>query len=135
MKTIWKIILFTLALLICGCCPAKFEDVYTGSDTPSLTVRGESQLKFDPMYMQQSFSRSRGEFRVGTDNMSEYFVLKVSQIPSEENQNLTADVKWTSGESIKELHRRKFTVKKMEAGTIWLWCSQDNILAVVRIPD
>ena len=65
--------------------------------------------------------------------MANYFIVKCSARPTDEGQELTADVQWTMISSIKRFERIRFEVKKVSAdGYVWMWSRTHNIGVVVK---
>lgn len=129
---------FLAAMILCAMTSACYEpapDPVTMSDsTPRLSVRGISIFTFDELNCQLGFNGKKNEFRMHTDNMSEYFIADLDRIPSSVGERVTAESLWWTTQSDVELKTNvALDVLKIEDGTIWLWNSRDQISAVVRI--
>ena len=72
------------------------------------------------------------DLRVNSDNMSDFFILKLNEMPSGEGQRINGAATWTTGDN---LHYKKtiFEVVKLEGSKIWLWSSESRIAAVVQV--
>ena len=130
------LILVFLALAAVAC--RKKVDMDPGmyeSNDVSLMVKGKMAFTYTEGTMQLAFNRTLREFRVGNDDMSSYFILDCAELPREEGQEIRADLKYTSGSSVKSTTGLTFKVEKMETNTglVWLWCAADKTGAVVKI--
>ena len=114
------------------CCNGRhgYDRSFTDSETISLTVNKEKVFEYDPITCQLGYNDSKREFRVSTDNMSDYFVVTLSKIPSAKEERVTGNISWTGEDYIRELRNQTFETVKVERGKIWLW-SQTNKLAVI----
>ena len=129
---------YLTALALCTLMTACYEptpDPVTLDDgTPRLSVRGEDIFTFNEMNCQLGFNGRKAEFRMHTDNMSEYFIADLDRIPSSIGERVTAESLWWTTQSDVELKTNvALDVLKIEDGTIWLWDSREQISAVVRI--
>ena len=132
MRKSLNILLCILALSILVSCEGKhgYDKSFTNSDVISLTVNKVKVFEYDPMTCQLGYNDSKREFRVSTDNMSDYFVITLSKIPSAKEDIVTGDITWTGADYIRDLHNQSFETVKVDRGKIWLW-NQANKLAVI----
>lgn len=108
--------------------PERLKD-----NAPVLVVDGEEQFRWDALTCQESFNPGRAQFRVGTDNMSDYFVLTLSEVPSDVGQIVRGALEWTTDIRICHLGNLPFEVMKLASdGTIWLWNSDEAVSVTVR---
>lgn len=99
-----------------------------------LRVRGEMVFDYTPGRNQISFNRGRKQFRMGTDTMSDYFTINMSEIPSEEGDVITASLQWTTYDDIMTQNGLSFKVLEMsDDGKVWLWCAKQKITVVMMI--
>ena len=135
MRKLLHIILLT-ALAVLTACEKKVEmdpELYN-SDQVSLMVKGKKVFTFTEGTMQLGYNRSLRQFRAGNDDMTSYFVLTCSEPPTAKGQEIRAEIKWTSGSSVKTSSGLTFKVEKYEdTGLVWLWCAADKTGAVVKI--
>lgn len=132
------ITLSTLALLltIMTGCQGKVDPEFIGSTTVGLQVKGEVVFEYDPLTWQTAFNRDKMEFRVHTDNMSDYYILSLNLVPTAVGQKAKGDIVWTSRSSIVSRKGISFTVEKMDrSGKLWLWCRKEQIGATVQVLD
>ena len=132
MKKLLPILFLATLAALSACNPSQMEEPLLHIDGVLLQVRGQVILSLSPDEGQLGFSADRKEFRAGTDDMSEYFVLNCSELPVEEGQHLTADVLWTGPNGIQRRGRVKMKVQQIRGGSVWLWSSRDRIAAVVK---
>lgn len=133
-KLLYIILLTTLSVLTA--CEKKVEmdpELYN-SDQVGLMFKGKKVFTFTEGTMQLGFNRSLRQFRAGNDDMSSYFVITCSELPSTVGQEIRGEIKWTSGSSVKTASGITFKVEKYEdTGLVWLWCAEDKTGAVVKI--
>ena len=104
------------------------------SEQISLMVKGKKVYTFTDGDGQLAFNRTLRQFRAGNDDMSSYFVLTCNELPRQEGQELQADIKWTSGNSVKTSSGLTLKVEKMDGtGLVWLWNAANKTGAVVKI--
>ena len=129
-------ILIAVLLLVSSCDGTHEITNFSDTDAIRLEVAGITQFFYDPITCQMAFNRERGEFRVHTDSMSDYFIIEdMSDIPTEEGQEIVADIIWTTRNDI--MARKKITLKviRLQGDKVWLWSSYGRIGAELRILD
>jgi hypothetical protein len=128
-------IIVLLPLLFSGC-KEKVEmdlDMYN-SDQISLMVKGKKVFTYSEGDGQLGFNRTLRQFRAGNDDMTGFFILTCDELPRVEGQEIRAEIKWTSGSSVKTSSILTMKVEKYEdTGLVWLWSSADKTGAVVKI--
>ncbi len=118
--------------LLCGCDRSRERNAFVESGDIRLQVGSAVQFSYDPLKCQLSFNRGRKEFRAQTDNVSDYYVAKLSLIPTSEGQTLTADLSWTTATDVLNRKNLALRVVKIEGEKIWLWSDSGRIgLSVV----
>lgn len=135
MRKCFHIILLTV-LAVLTACEKKVEmdpELYN-SDQVGLMFKGKKVFTYTEGTMQLGYNRSLRQFRAGNDDMTSYFVITCSDLPTTVGQEIRAEVKWTSGSSVKTASGITFKVEKYEnTGLVWLWCAADKTGAVVKI--
>ena len=103
-------------------------------DSIRMEIKGYTTFKYDPLTCQLGFNREKCEFRVHKDNMSDYFTIRLDEMPAGESQYITGVASWTTGDN---LHVKKtgFQVVKMDVNRVWLWSSSTRIAVVVDLLD
>ena len=129
--------LYIIALiLLCASCKEKVEmdlDMYN-SDQVSLMVKGKKVFSYDEGDGQLAYNRSLRQFRAGNDDMTSFFIITCSELPRQEEQEIVADIQWTSGSSLKTSRGIRLKVEKYDGtGLVWLWNAADKTGAVVKI--
>lgn len=131
-----KIALITLAMILLAACKEKIEmdpGLYA-SEQVSLMVKGKTVFSLDDG--QLAFNRTQRQFRAGNDDMSRRFTVTCKALPTQVGQEITADLEWTSGNTVKTQKGLIFKVEKYEStGLVWLWCATDKTGAVVKVLD
>lgn len=132
-----RLILASLLLLVA--LPACIEEgTYTPEFLTDATLRmevGKTKIvTYNPLTCQYAFNSENMEFRLHTDNMSDYFIVRLQSEPTEEDQMVTAGlVRWTSPTGADEVRKNiVLQVVKMEDDVVWLWYSRESIKMTVR---
>ena len=136
MRKSLPIITLLVILLLGTGCKKKVEmdlDMYN-SEQVSLMVKGKKVFSFDEGAGQLAYNRALQQFRAGNDDMTSFFVITCSELPRQEDQEIVADIQWTSGSSLKTSRGIRLKVEKYDGtGLVWLWNAADKTGAVVRI--
>lgn len=128
----WEVILTLVLAALAGCRTETLSEEFIEDRTPRMEIKGYTTFLYDPLKCQIGFNQDKCEFRVHTDNMSDFFIVRLSEMPSSENQILDGTAQWTTGD---DLHNKKtsFSVLKMDGDRIWLWSAESSIAVVVQI--
>ncbi len=131
-----KAVLYLLAaLLLCSCSDDRFITPFVSGDGIRLVENSKTLFSYDPNTCQMSFNRDKCEFRVHTDNMSDFYTITLSSIPQREGQEVRGTLVWTTSSDIYTKRNVTFSAEKLEGDKIWLWTSNGHIGLVVRILD
>ena len=99
-----------------------------------LKVKGTLVYQYVSGSSQMALNRGRKEFRAGTDTMSDYFRLTLSELPRENGQTMTGSLQWTTSDNTPSLSGLSFKVERIgDDGTVWLWCPSQKILVVMKL--
>ena len=131
MKRIFVIfaILFTAA----GCCRYDIDEVLLMRDDISITQKGVVMMSYDPVRCQMSHDKATNTYRGYDDLIADWFIVKCSERPDNEGQELTADVTWPTAKATKTEKGLKFVVEKTDAqGHIWMWNKSKKIGIVIK---
>ena len=133
MRRLFLILTMTLAAFT-GCKVEDLSEDFRLDSTLRMEIKGYTTFSYDPTNCQIGFNREQCEFRVHTDNMSDFYIVRLSEMPAGEGQVLNGTVLWTTGD---DMHSKKtdFSVVKMEESKVWLWSSASRIAVVVQILD
>lgn len=122
-----------ILLTAVGCVRYDIEELLISRDDVSLTWKGVEQFSYDPAGCQLGFDASGNEFRALSDNLSKWFILKCSQIPDVEGEELEADISWTGPTDTRTMKGLTFKVRKVtEDGMVWLWCKSAKIGVTIK---
>ena len=132
MRKLALISFLMVAALFWGCGQTDLSDDFKQNGQLRIEIKGYVTFSYDPLTCQLGFNREDCEFRVNSDNMSDFFILKLDEMPSGEGQRINGAATWTTGDN---LHYKKtiFEVVKLEGSKIWLWSSESRIAAVVQV--
>ena len=121
-------------LVLSSCTGGKADPDFIATSDCNLRVKGEVVFKYNPLTCQTAFNRRNCEFRVHTDNMSDYYCVTLNLVPTAEGQKAKGDITWTSRSDV--VTRRDLTlhVKKADrSGRLWLWCRKEQIGVVIHV--
>lgn len=134
MRKLLRILLVLSALLLlAGCQDERQRAAFCENEGVRLLVGGSIAFSFEPNSCQLAFSRDLREFRAYTDTMSDFFVATFSQVPSQLEQRLTADLVWTTEREVLTRKNLTLEVVRLEGDMVWLWSASGRIGLVVRI--
>lgn len=132
-----KISRFLLTLLLvavtCGCRTTDIFPAFINSTNIHLEVNGVTQLEYDMNRHQIGFNRNRGQFRMCSDTMSDYFTLTMNLIPSVEGETIKADLCWTTANDVKTRKNIALEVVRTEGDKYWLWNDSERIALVIQV--
>lgn len=129
---------FTLliGIILLASCQGKVDPEFIGLQDFGLQVKDTKVFTYNSLTWQTAFNRERCEFRVHTDNMSDYYCVTLNTVPSSEGQKVKGSVVWTSSSDVINKNGLNFSVEKIDrAGRIWLWCKKERIGAVIQALD
>ena len=128
------LLVFALAtLLLSGCRDDRFLPAFEGQEGLCLQERGKTVFRYDPLTCQAAFNRERKEFRIHTDNMSDFYSVRLSGIPVQEGEKVTGQVRWTTSSSLVTKKNVTLRAVKLEGDIIWLWCDSEHFGCSVRV--
>ena len=129
---------FTLliGIILLASCQGKVDPEFIGLQDFGLQVKDTKVFTYNSLTWQTAFNRERCEFRVHTDNMSDYYCVTLNTVPSSEGQKVKGSIVWTSSSDVITKSGLNFSVEKIDrAGRIWLWCKKERIGAVIQALD
>ena len=135
MKRKALLLLLLAALLAVSCIhEARVDSELLATDVPCLKVKGKMVHLYDEANGQLGYNASLHQFRVGTDNMSDFFILTCDREPREAGERVTATLYWTQDYNVQRREGIELKVEQVDAdGTVRLWNGKESIGAVVRI--
>jgi hypothetical protein len=139
-KILFNIFIIFLALLAAGCTedgvtPSK---AFSDQSDISLMIDDNVVMTFNQDTDQLSFNRKRGMFRVGNDDMTEYFMLSAhedSGFNLVEDLEFIGDLTYCTGGEVTKITDLTWTITAFDTddyGTkVHLWCDDNKIGAVM----
>ena len=128
-----KLVMLAVIASIATGCHWDIDEILLEREDISLTMKGEELFVYDPMTCQMSFSSTDNIYRLYVDRLSDWVIIKCSERPDTEGQDLTADISWTASSSTRSERGLKFTVRKTSAdGKVWLWNKSKKIGIVIK---
>lgn len=126
-------IFFIAIITLSSCGRQRRMNAFRDNEEVSLQVAGNVQFHFEPLKCQMAFSRSKKEFRANTDNMSDFYIVQMSQIPVDQGEKINAKLIWTTPTDI--LSRNDLTLEavRIEGEKIWLWSESGRIGVCVYV--
>lgn len=121
------IVLILSTLLLCSCNERRLLNAFSNNDIARLQVGSIEQMHYDPLLCQMSFSADRKEFRIQTDNTSDFFVARFSEVPTTLSQKVNADLSWTTSTDVVSRNKLALEVTKIEGNKVWLWSKSAKI--------
>ena len=124
------------ALLLCACNPsAHFDRDYLEEGDVALVVDDVQAFQYVSQTCQMAFNKSRKEFRAFKDDMSDYFVVKLGQIPKSKGQKISGcSVSWTVSDDVKTLNDITLRVENIDSdGTVWLWDADNRAVVILQL--
>ena len=120
--------------LLAACNEVDLSEDFKMNDQLRMEIKGYVTFSYDPLNCQIGFNRDNCEFRVHSDNMSDFFSIQLDEMPASEGQRINGVASWTTGDN---LHGKKtiFEVVRLEGDKIWLWSADSRIAAVVQTLD
>lgn len=116
-----------LALLLSSCTGGQIRMSFLQGDEIKLQVGRKVQFRYDEKTCQMAFSGERKLFRAHTDNMSDYYIVGLSQIPDSEGMTLAADLTWTTDTDVLSRKNLALEVLRIEGEKVWLWSDAARI--------
>lgn len=136
MKKSHLIAALSLCLLAAGCAGNELREEFIApeNDVLGLQEKGNQIFEYDIATCQYSYLPDSREFRIGDDAMNNYFILKLSNIPSL-NDETTGTLIYTTESSILTKSSLNFKLVKVEqtkdGRMLWLWNKKSQYGVVV----
>ena len=124
--------IFAFLCLGVSCKQPSMSEEFRGSETLHLEIKGYTTFTYDPLTCQKAYNADRREFRVSSDNMSDFYTVRLDGLPDREGQSVRGSVTWTTGDNI---HSKStvFETVRLDGSRIWLWSSSNRIAVVVEV--
>ncbi len=116
-----------------SCNPEEFAEENLKNEEISLSLKGETLLRYNSEKWQIGYNAAKNTFRIHDDTMGQYFILECAESPAHEGQVLQADLTYTSSNSVRQ-ESLSLEIQKIDAsGKVWLWNKSRKYGLVVRI--
>ena len=120
-------------LALTGCKCYDVDVILLEREDLSLTVKGELQYSYDPLTCQIGQNVTENEYRIYDDALSNWLIVKCSEKPTHEGQELNATISWTTADDIRKENDLEFEVHKIDSkGKIWMWNNSKDIGVVIQ---
>lgn len=121
------------AMALLTSCEFQPEEILLPKTDISLTIKGIEQISYNPESWQLGYNEAKNEFRVVSDKLSDWMIIRCSASPTTEGQIINADLEYTTADDTKKLKDLSFTVEKTSPeGLIWMWNDDRKIGVVIR---
>lgn len=120
-------------LLLSACSDQRMQDAFTENEGVRLMVGRDIPFTYDPVTCQLAFSRDLKEFRAHTDNMSDFYAVRFTELPTIQGQTVTADLTWTTERDVLTRKNLTLEVVRIEGDQFWLWSNSGRIGLCIRI--
>lgn len=119
---------------VISCVGPQPDEVLLPRTEISLTIKGEVIMELDPATCQVAYNSERNEFRLASDNLSDWLIFKSNATPTDAGQEVMASLEYTSQSNIKRLSDLTFSVEKVAPdGTTWLWNKDRRIGIIIKV--
>lgn len=128
-----RLILIMTITAIVSSCSYDIDEILLQRDDVSFTLKGQPEFVYNPLTCQMSHNSKENIYRMHDDKLADWLVIKCSEKPDTQGQEITADISWTASSSTKAERGLKFTVEKTSSdGRIWMWNKSKRIGIVVK---
>lgn len=125
--------LFLSLFLVVSCGQTQLVNVFTEIEDVRLQVGKTEHFRYNPKTCQMAFNRDKMQFRAQTDNTSDFFTVDFYSLPMELNQEVRADISWTTTYEILYRNNLTFEVIRIEGEKVWLWSRVSRIGVCLRV--
>ena len=133
MKRLIIAVIITFAAAGCEMLSQSVPSSLLESSQISLTWKGDTQVEYTAGESQLGYNKRDNEYRVYNDRLSDWFIVRCSEKPVSEGQQLNAFVSWTGAKSDKVYNNLRFSVAKTDGnGFIHLWNESNRIGIIIK---
>ncbi len=136
MKKITLYLILLSGVLLCSCNQNTFTPEFLTDNTIRMEIGKKRIFTYSSANCQYAYNTERHEFRAHTDNMSDYFMLKIDKIPTAQGEEVNASyIEWIERNGTDRI-KKNVTLKvvQLEGDNIWLWSSKENIKLSILLP-
>ena len=106
---------------------------FVNDDTVRLEIDGVRVFEYSDNTCQLAFNSSRNEFRVHTDTMLDYFIVKLDAVPRSPSTKVKADISWSTDYGVRTRENITLDTKRVRGDVIWLCDESQHNAIVLRI--
>jgi len=128
------ILALLLPFLFCSCHEEEISSSFLLNNQVRLEIKGYTLFSYNPVSCQLGFNREKAEFRVHSDNMSDFYILDLDTMPATVGEDISGTIIWTTKNSLNN-KKTTFEVSRIEGDLVWLWSSSNRIAVVVKVLD
>jgi len=123
-----KLIFIVTTAVLLSSCSAEPDFSLSESATPRIERDSKALLEYDENFHQMAFDNAKNEFRITTDNMTDFLVVDLDALPTTAPSSVKAlSIQWSSAGGIISKTNLKMDVIKIEGNKIWLWNASEKI--------
>lgn len=129
-----KLLISALVAAVFSACSADPDLALLSSGVPRVEQNSRTILEYDENLHQIAFNPDDVEFRICTDNMTDFVRVVLDRIPDSAPSEVNAvKLQWSSNDDILSRSNVKMDVVKMEDDRIWLWSAAERIGICLKI--
>ncbi len=137
MKAILRISAIAIVAAMLFSCEKHFNeaDFVTTLSSVCLIVNGSPYMEYDQYYHQLAWRSDDLQFRMMDDYANDYFIVNLSNMPTEMGEVISAEIIYTTIDSIKEFsgYFNASKINYTSSGTmIWLWNESNRLGAIIQ---
>lgn len=119
---------------VISCVGPQPDEILLPRTEISLSIKGEAIMEYDPATCQIGYNSERNEFRMVSDNLSDWLIFSSNAVPGDPGQEVNASLEYTSQSSTKTLKDLTFSIEKTAPdGTTWLWNKDKKIGIIIKV--
>lgn len=128
-------LIFLLCIFVASCHQEAIDESFLLDDSVRMIYEGREVFRYEALNCQLSFNKENREFCSGTDTMSDYFAVRLNDIPFQTGQTVSGWLEWTTTTSIRTKDNVALEVVRLEGDIVWLWNSSGRTGLVIRVLD
>lgn len=128
----WGLLLISIIALL-SCERTKEYSAFVQKEGICLEINGIASFEHSDQDCQIAFNPNKKEFRAQTDDMSDWYIVQMSHIPQQVDEEIKASIKWTKYSSIGHKNNITLRVVRCEGDKMWLWEPSGQTAVVIRV--
>lgn len=135
MKSLIRIFASALcAWLLCSCEAAMYTPEFLIDDTVRFEVGRKTWFVYNENTCQYSVNLEKKEFSVFTDQMSDFFSVRLETMPEKLEEDIIAEsLVWTDNKGVQERKRISLRVVQLTDESVWFWNSSEGIKFILPL--